>query len=57
MTTQEFNTFYGLYPNMPELERRARIRQITKIAKANNDLDEDTMDSVAMDARYGGSNA
>ena len=48
MTQEQFNTFYGLYPNMPPLEYRARIRQITKIAKANNNLDEDEPDWEGM---------
>ena len=48
MTQEQFNTFYGIYPQMTELERRARIRQITEIAKANNNLDEDEPDWEGM---------
>lgn len=52
MTQQEHDTFYGFTPNMTPEERFERQKQITRIAKWNNDLDEDTPDSVAMDARY-----
>ena len=55
-TLKQFNDHYGFWEGMTQEERRERTRQITKTAKFYGDLDEDTLDSVAMDMRYGGQN-
>lgn len=52
MNQVQHDEYYGLAPWMTEEEKAARIKEITRIAKNNGDIDEDTMDSVAMDSRY-----
>lgn len=52
LTQEEHDIFYGYTPEMTEEERRERTRQIMRAKAWNNDLDEDTPDSEAMDSRY-----